>query len=402
MARHEIRLILAGFLLALLSSFGQTFFIALFSGEIRAGLDLSHGEFGSVYSAATLASGLTMLWAGAALDHFSLRRYALVAIGTLALAGTLLALSHNVLLLLLALFGLRLAGQGMMSHAAVTGMARAFTRHRGKAVALASLGHPAGEAFLPVVAVAAAAALGWRNVWLVAVAVLVLIAPLLARLLEQAADGTGRGALNTPSEPTTRSYTRAEMLRERRFYLMVPALIGPSFIVTGLFFHQVHLSAAKGWDLAWFAACFAGYAAASTGAVMVSGALIDRLGARRLMPVYLLPLALGCIVLALGQHHLVALAFMALAGLTSGAAITVVTAMWAEVYGTAHLGAIRALAATLSVVASALAPASLGWLIDAAVSIEIIAAASAIYLLAATVAVGSVFVRLDRFRLHPD
>jgi hypothetical protein len=42
------------------------------------------------------------------------------------------------------------------------------------------------------------------------------------------------------------------MLRDRRFYLIVPALIGPSFIVTGLFFHQVHLTEAKGWELSWF------------------------------------------------------------------------------------------------------------------------------------------------------
>ena len=50
MTARDIKLILSGFLLALFSSFGQTFFIALFSAEIRAEFGLSHGAFGSIYS----------------------------------------------------------------------------------------------------------------------------------------------------------------------------------------------------------------------------------------------------------------------------------------------------------------------------------------------------------------
>lgn len=177
------------------------------------------------------------------------------------------------------------------------------------------------------------------------------------------------------------------MLRHRRFYLIVPALIGPSFIVTGLFFHQVHLTEAKGWELSWFATCFAAYAGASTAALMLAGTLIDRLGAIRLMPIYLLPLCLGSMILALGSHDLVALAFMSLAGLTSGAAVTVLTAMWAAVYGLAHLGA------SLTVVSSALGPAVMGWLIDDGVSMEAIAFGAMAYLACATLSVMAAFLR---------
>lgn len=86
-----------------------------------------------------------MLWVGAAVDRVNLRSYALGAMATLAAACLLLAMTHNAYLLVAALFGLRLAGQGMMSHASVTAMARAFTRHRGKAIAAATLGHPTGK-----------------------------------------------------------------------------------------------------------------------------------------------------------------------------------------------------------------------------------------------------------------
>jgi MFS family permease len=85
---------------------------------------------------------------------------------------------------------------------------------------------------------------------------------------------------------------------------------------------------------------------------------------------------------------------MSLAGMTSGAAVTVVTAMWAEVYGLAHLGAIRALGASLSVVSSALGPAVMGWLIDDGVSMEAIAFGAMAYLAGAVLSVLAAF-------LHP-
>jgi|TARA_B100001964_G_scaffold241495_1_gene314049 MFS family permease len=106
---------------------------------------------------------------------------------------------------------------------------------------------------------------------------------------------------------------------------------------------------------------------------LLSGQLVDRLGASRLLPFYLLPLVLALLALALSNHPGVALFCMVMAGMTSGASFTVVGAMWAEVYGVAHLGAIRALASALMIFSTALSPAALGWLIDFGISVEAIA-----------------------------
>ena len=324
-----LRLVVFGFLLSLFSSFGQTFFIALFGAEIRAEYGLSNGGFGAVYSLANLASGLTMIWLGAVLDRMSLLRYAAGATLALGAACVLMALAQSTVLLALALFGLRLSGQGMLSHAAVTGMARAFQQSRGKAIAIAALGHPAGEALLPIAAVGAAVLLGWRGVWLGAAAL--LLAALLSLVALLARHGDWRQAAPaTGAEAAAPSFTRADLLRDGRFHLLCPALVGPPFIVTGLFFHQVPLVEAKGWQLAMFASSFAAYALASTAGAVLCGALVDRAGAVRLMPFYLLPLALGCMVLALGEQPLLAFAFMSLAGLGAGATAAIVAAMWAE------------------------------------------------------------------------
>jgi hypothetical protein len=59
------------------SSFGQTFFLGIFNPLIREDLNLSHSEFGGIYSIATLVSSLTIIWLGKKIDDFKLRNFAL-------------------------------------------------------------------------------------------------------------------------------------------------------------------------------------------------------------------------------------------------------------------------------------------------------------------------------------
>ncbi len=51
--RTHGRLIAFGLFMYFCSSAGQTFFVSLFGGELRAAFVLSHGAFGTIYAAAT-------------------------------------------------------------------------------------------------------------------------------------------------------------------------------------------------------------------------------------------------------------------------------------------------------------------------------------------------------------
>ena len=62
--RRNARWLAAGFLLSFASSLGQTFYIALFASDLMVEIGLSHGEFGGLYTAATLASAFVMIWLG--------------------------------------------------------------------------------------------------------------------------------------------------------------------------------------------------------------------------------------------------------------------------------------------------------------------------------------------------
>jgi hypothetical protein len=70
--------------------------------------------------------------------------------------------------------------------------------------------------------------------------------------------------------------------------------------------------------------------------------------------------------------------------MTTGANATLPAAFWAEFYGTAHIGAIKALAAAVMVLGSAIGPGLTGWLIDIGVGLEVQFFGVAVYFLLAS------------------
>jgi len=372
-----------GLLTAFFSSFGQTYFIAVFGPAIRAEFGLSHGEFGGLYAIGTTLSAVVLIWAGRLIDRLPLRQFAPGLAVALAGACALMALAPGAIVLALALFTLRLTGQGLMSHTALTSMARYFEAERGRAVAFAMLGFPLAVAVFPLLGVALEEALGWRRAWAaMALAVGLGLAPLMLWLLRGHGMRHRRFLVRTTRRSAAgddtrtdqrRQWSRPEVLRDPRFYLLGLAVMAPSYIVTGFFFHQGQLAADKGWTAAFMASAFIGYSVGSVAGSLTVGQLVDRWSATRIAPYYLLPLALACTLIAVADAPPVAIAFTLLIGLSSGGGQTLIGTIWPELYGVLHLGAIRAMVMSLSVVASALSPVSMGWLIDRQVAMPDIA-----------------------------
>ena len=397
-----------GILIAFFSAFGQTFFIAVFGPEIRAEFGLSHGDFGGYYAIGTMTSGICLIWAGKMIDRFDLRWVTAGVCTALILACANMALVPAAWALAPAIFALRISGQGLMSHTAMTSMGRYFEAERGRAVSVAILGFPTGVAVFPGLAVWLISMFGWRTAWAaVAIALAIFLIPLALWLLkghgarhrfflaQTETDQAGEDGDEASPAPgmLRRQWTRAEVLRDPRFYLLCFAITAPSFIVTGLFFHQAHLAAAKGWTLAWLASAFVAYTVGAIGANLAYGPLIDHFGARRLLPFYLYPLVLACLTIALFDHPMTAVALTLFLGLTSGGGQTLIGAAWPEFYGVLHLGAIRAMVMSMGVGASALSPFDLGWLIDQGVAMETMAVGFLVYL---ALAIGSIMLALAR------
>ncbi|WP_442583482.1 MFS transporter [Mesorhizobium sp. ASY16-5R] len=379
--RDNARWLAGGFLLTFFSTVGQTTFISLSSGNIRAEYGLSHGEFGTIYMVATLASALTLPRLGTIVDRYSVRQVTLFVVPMLALAAVMMAFSHHVAVLLAAIYLLRLFGQGMMVHNAYTAIARWFAAQRGRALSIIIIGHNAGDAGFPMAFVALAAAIGWRNGWLVAAALLLIVA-LPAAVTLVSVNRTPRSTDPAPRIVEARDWTRAEVIRDPVFYMALLGVAAPSFIVTTVFFHQVYLVELRGWSLGVFASAFVLMAAINTGFTLVSGQLIDRYSGVRLLPFVLLPLGLACFVLGGVEAQWSAFAFMALIGMSNGLSTTLFGAVWPEIYGLKHLGSIRSLIVSASVLASAAGPGLSGALIDAGVSYPAQIVAMGVYCLA--------------------
>ncbi|MBY8976668.1 MFS transporter [Rhodobacteraceae bacterium NNCM2] len=355
----------AGVALTAATSFGQTFFISLFAGHIMQEYGLSHGQWSSIYLIGTLTSAAVLLQAGRLADVLTVRTLTVLIVALYASVAVGMAYNHQVWMLAFLIFGLRFCGQGMMGHIAVTAMARWFDSHRGRAVAFAGLGYALGEAVLPPVTIPLVEWLGWRDTWLVAAGVLVLVVlPLVFWMLIRERTPRHHVEREVRAGLGGRHWTRPEVLRHWLIWAVLPGVITPSFIGTVIFFHQVHVAEVKHWELSTMALAYAFYATTTMISALIAGWAVDRFGAASLLPVYLVPLGIGTSLL--GPAGLVEswFAVLMLIGVTTGTANAMWGAFWAECYGTRHLGSIKSLATAAMVFGSAIGPFATGWLID--------------------------------------
>jgi len=366
-----------GLLAALISSFGQTFFIGLFGTEFRATFDLTSATLGLIYGTATITSGLLMYWLGEMADRLPLGRAIVVALGLLAAGCLMVAGAHTVWLLWPGLFLLRLGGQGLVGHLAVVAAARYATRNRGRSVAMASYGFILGEACFPVIVAALFGWLDWRTVWLLACGVIVLAAmPGLWSF---------SGLLTPPdsTEPDRDHPTmdRRALLLNPAFTLSLPVVLVSAFTVTAVFLHQGSLAELRGWSLNSVASAFVLFAVLQAIAAFATGRLVDLFGSVVLMRFYLLPLAAGMLALGFLPPGPALWILFAGLGITAGANGVVVGSVWAELFGILQLGMIRGVFAAFMVASTAVSPIVLGQLLDAGVTLTAIGTLTAAWCL---------------------
>ena len=180
-------------------------------------------------------------------------------------------------------------------------------------------------------------------------------------------------------------YSRRQMLSEPRFYLMLPAMMAPSLIMTALFFFPVEIANAKQWSMQWITGSYWLYSMVTIFTSLSAGALIDRYTAKRIMSIYLLPMSAALFILGSSNHPLILLIYLVLLGITSGFYYTGLAALWAELYGTKNLGAIKSVTTAVMVFSTALGPAIVGALLSRGNSLDTICYYLAIGSLLATI-----------------
>lgn len=356
--------LLAGFFLTFTSSFGQTYFISLFAGEIKDAFGLSDGQWGGIYTIGTTLSAVTMIWVGVLTDRFRVRQLSLGVMVLLAVACVAMALVPNGFLLIFVIYALRLMGQGMLSQLGSVAMSRWFVATRGRALSLSSMGFAVGQALLPVMFVALLATVHWRSLWVLAAVCIVILIPVMQVLLKQERTPQSMAETTQSLGMGSRHWTRSEMLRHPLFYILIPLVMGPPAWGTALFFQQVHLTEVKGWSLVSYVALMPFYTLASIAFTFITGWAIDRFGVKWIVPFQMVPFGVSFIVIGMADTIFMAGVGLMIFGIGQGAQGTATSAFWSVFYGTRNLGAIKAAAAALMVFGSAIGPGVTGVLID--------------------------------------
>ena len=381
--RVEWRFLLFGMAMAFCSSLGQTFFISLFSAEIRGELGLGHGAFGTYYAIGTTASAISLLWLGKLADTMRVEKLAMVVIFGLCASALMFSQVNSVFALVVGLYLLRLFGQGMTTHTYTTAMARRYVAARGRALSLAQLGINIAESIGPASVVALLLVLDWRLLWLcLPMLPLVGLLPFLRVLTRRTRYQDGGGLEGVMAAAAAEGvddraeadiitidgmdhWRRRAVMRDRRFWLgLVWLTMVPGFTVTGLLFHQIYLAELAGVSLASWAANYVVYAACAVIGTLLSGQLVDRFSGRRVAAHMMLPITLACAALWLIEGQAGVLVFFVFFGFAAGMPNTAVAATMAEMYGTRYLGEVKAIFLPLGVFSSALSPMAMGVLID--------------------------------------
>ena len=381
--RSNFKIIIFGFVFTFFSSIGQSFFIGLFNSNIRQELNISNAEFGSIYGIATLCSSLALIWVGKKIDDLKLVNYSLLVVVFLSFAALFFSFVNGIILLAMGIFFLRLSGQGLMAHTASVSTSRFFNQSRGKALSYIWVGMSFGEFLLPIIIVYLLTFIYWRNLWQGFSIIIILLLPIFAYLTVKEISIFSREKKNGDNDnkvvDSIKSWTRSEVLKDLKFYTILPAMLASSFIITGIVINQTFIIESKDWGKFAMAQSFMIYSIFTVATLFFSGFLVDKFTSRKIFPLLNVPLLLSLIVLAIFDHPYSAFVFMGFMGISNGLTNVLMSSFWAEIYGVNYLGSIRALTGALMVFSTALAAAVFGILIDLGYSIENIAIFCSIY-----------------------
>ncbi|WP_404418228.1 MFS transporter [Marinospirillum sp.] len=364
------------FLAIFTGNLGQSFFIGLFQEPLSEQLDLSAGQFGSIYAAVTLVSGFLVLRLGPSIDWVAPRRYALLVLLGLTLGVVLLTSAPWWWAALAGLGLVRLCGQGLMTHLGSTLAGREFTYNRGRALGLVSLGMPLGEILLPPVVALLLVWLGWQQLWWLLLAVFLFFwgwAYLQAPWPQAPQQAPAKG--EKPRGPNP--------LREMRFWLLLPLLLALPINMTGIFLYQAQMTSHLNATLATYALALTGMGVARLPGALLGGRWVDQLGVARLARVYLIPFILGLAAAFLLQGNWGIWLLMLGAGFAMGMQGPILDSLLVKLWGSQHLGRVRSVKSACMVFSTAIAPALLGFLLDWNVSFSLLLMGMLVFVLLA-------------------
>ncbi len=377
------KVLIFGIIFTFFSSFGQSFFLGLFNPSIRNELNITHGQFGTIYAGATIFSSLVLIWFGKKIDDFKLFNYSLIVICILFFSSFLFSLVNSVYFLVIAIFLMRFSGQGLMSHTSSTTISRYFNKRRGRALSWIWFGLSSAEFILPILIIFLLTIFSWRTIWQFISIIIFITLPIVVFYTIKNITIDSREGFDlekgTKNLKNIKSWKRSEVLKDFKFYVISLNMLAMPWIVTGVFIYQSFIADSKLWDIYIIPKSFMVYSVISILTLISSGFLVDKFTSRKLIPFMNLPLLLGLMILYFFDFSYSSYLFFGLMGASNGLTNILGSSTWAEIYGVKYIGSIKALTTAFMVFSTAFGTALFGFLIDSSFTIEYIAIVSILY-----------------------
>ncbi len=356
------------------------FNFGLFIRPMERDLGISRQTFGWALSLRQVAGAVTGPFVGRVIDRRGARMLligatSVICVGMVGLSFVETGWQLIALFIVMGAVGMTGPGALMIS----VPVAKWFMMKRGRAMAIMSVGTPAGAVlFVPLTGLLIGK-WGWENAWLIlAVVCFVIVVPLAMFVRRQPEDmglrpdgapstgAAGLAATRAHAAMDEASWTARDATRSATFWRLVVVFSLVMLAMGSVGLHRIPHFTDEGISAGWVSAAVAVDAAAACVSTFVLGWLIQRWPARFVGAVGFIFLAFAVFV-TIFAHTIPMMFFsMVLFGFGAGGMILLQGFLWADYFGRQHVGAIRGASMPVTLVFSAAGPPVAGLVYDQA------------------------------------
>ncbi|WP_202080739.1 MFS transporter [Caldalkalibacillus salinus] len=367
---------------------GQTYTVSIFIESYVRDFGWSQSLIASMYSIATLVAGLFFFFVGKFVDRFGQRKMSVTIGMLLAFACFLNSFIAGATMLFIGFFMLRLFGQGSMTLIPGTLVPQWFVKQRGRALSLMALGGFVGSSSLPPLNAWLIESYGWSMTWQIwGIILACFYVPLAFFLIRNKPEQVGLlpdGQKNkseqdkvSQSDQTDKrhsgenkstkkeiSWKLNEAMRTRVFWFILFCVGIPSMVNTGIVFHITFILGENGMNNMMASYILSLMAVVAFPVTFIAGFVVERIKVHWVLALTFIGQAVAMLVLLQVNTFGMAVLFGVIRGLVGGFEVICLGIIWPNYFGREHLGSIKGIAMTVTVIGSAFGPLPFGLAYD--------------------------------------
>ena len=321
-----------------ITNYSQGFFV----GPVTADLGWSVPEFFLAFTITACLGLITAPLIGSLASKYGIKRMGILGLVGHALAYVLMSLNNGSLALWYLTFAaLAFLGAGTLPVIWTAVLNGWFEKNRGKAIGITMAGTGLGAFLLPPIAEFLISNYGWRTAYQgIGIGALVVSLPIVVLLFNENPEA-GSGKANSTAPDTSWGMTRAQALRDYRFWVLGCVLFITVFVIVGLLSNFERIMVARGLaraDIAGIAAIMG--LTVIVGRLLV-GVLIDRFWAPGVASVFIVMPIIAMLLMKYGVPSMWTGIVIGIAiGLAAGAELDMLAYLTGRYFGPAHYPAV--------------------------------------------------------------